>query len=55
VTRTATTVTVTITGRSATVVPGLRPLIEVTLSGPVERIVDETREFTISEASSGGN
>jgi len=39
VTRTATTVTVVVTGRAATVVPGLRLPVRVTVTGPVERPV----------------
>ena len=38
VTRTAATVTVTITGHAVTVVPGLRPPVTVTVTVPVERI-----------------
>jgi hypothetical protein len=38
VTRDATTVTVTITGRAASVIPGVHPPVAVTVSVPVERI-----------------
>jgi hypothetical protein len=38
VTRTATTVMVTITGRAATVVPGLRAPVRISVTGPVERV-----------------
>jgi Flp pilus assembly protein TadG len=40
VTRGATTVSVTIAGHAASVVPGLRPSVRVTVVGPVERADD---------------
>jgi Flp pilus assembly protein TadG len=55
VTRTATTVTVTVVGHAANVVPGFSPTVRVTVSGPVERVTDFSRGFANSEALSAGN
>ena len=38
VTRTATTVTATVTGRAASIIPGISPPVTVTVHVPVERI-----------------
>lgn len=53
--RTATTVTVTVTGHSLSVIPGWTPRIEQSASLPTERITEPSREFTNSEGSDGGN
>ncbi len=53
--RTATTVTVTVTGHSLSVIPGWTPRIEQSASLPTERITAPSREFTNSEGSDGGN
>ena len=53
--RTATTVTVTVSGRSLSVIPGWNPLIIQSASLPVERLTASSREFTNTEGSSGGN
>lgn len=54
-TRTATAVTVTVTGRAATAVPGLRLPVRVTVTGPVERPVARHLGFGITEGSSAAN
>lgn len=53
--RSTTTVTVTVRGFSLSVIPGWTPAVEQSATVPVERVTAPSREFRITEGSSGGN
>ena len=53
--RTAETASVTVTGTVISLVPGLDLKVTESATGPVERYVPLSGEFTNSEGSSGGN
>jgi Flp pilus assembly protein TadG len=53
--RTAGTASVTVTGTVVSVVPGFSLSVSESASGPVEKYVPPSREFTNTEGSSGGN
>lgn len=53
--RTPETASVTVTGTVISVVPWLDLRVSESASGPVERFVEPSREFRITEGSSGGN
>lgn len=49
------TATVTVKGTAVTVIPFLHLPVSATVTGPVETLNPESRGFTNSEASTGGN
>jgi Flp pilus assembly protein TadG len=54
--RTATTASITVTGRSLSVLPGVpAPGVSQTAERPVERFTSSSGEFVSSEGSGGGN
>lgn len=55
VTRTATTVTVRVTGHVVSIIPFLSPDVHVTVTAPVERYVPVPPRFANSDRSGGGS
>lgn len=53
--RTADTASVTVTGTVVSVVPGFSLSVSESASGPVEKYVPPSGEFTNTEGSNGGN